>query len=65
MKTNDMKTDILFEVYRLASGQRVAYPRLLWRASPEAMQGPSLWFVALIEAPTRKQAVMKSHEVKP
>jgi hypothetical protein len=47
----------LYEVYRTESGSLLAYPRLLWRTDPAALQGPRLWFVAVVEAATKEEAI--------
>ena len=49
--------DQLFEVYRTEAGQLLAYPRLLWRTNPAAQQGPRSWFVAVVEAVNKNEAI--------
>jgi hypothetical protein len=51
------KINTLFEVYRTEAGQMLAYPRLLWRTNPAAQQGPHLWFVAVVEAASKAEAI--------
>jgi hypothetical protein len=50
----------LYEVYRTEGGQLLAYPRLLWIANPSALQGPRIWFVAVVEAATKEDAILKA-----
>jgi len=50
----------LYEVYRTEGGQLLAEERVLWRANPAALQGPTLWFVAVVEAATKKDAILKA-----
>lgn len=47
----------LFEVYRTEAGQLLAYTRILWRTNPAAMQGPRIWFVAVVEAANKAEAI--------
>lgn len=50
----------LYEVYRTEAGQMLAYPRLLWRTNPSAMQGPQIWFVAVVEAVSKAEAIKQA-----